>query len=162
MRTWARPVAVIASVTLVANLAMVLLGMGPNVLVLTALGGLIGMTVWTVADLADATPASAPIDANVRPAPSPRSERRVTRLRTGLAYAGPNGLVFEQLHESLVEVIDDQLRVAHRIDRTTDPAAARAVIGDELQAFIDDRATAATTLARPRRLDRILTLIEQL
>lgn len=162
MRSWTRPVAAITAITLLANLAMLVSGMGPNVLLLTVLGGLIGVTIWTFTDLAATTPATAPIDATVRAAPAPRSERRVTRLRTGLAYAGPNGLVFEQLHESLVDVIDDQLRVAHQIDRASDPDAARAVIGDDLQAFIDDRAAATTTLARPRRLDHILTLIEQL
>jgi hypothetical protein len=153
---------VIAAITLAANAAMVLSGMGPNVVLLAVLGALIGVAVWTLAELADTTPATAPIDANVRPAPPARSERRVTRLRTGLAYAGPNGLVFEQLHGSLVDVIDDQLRVAHQIDRASDPEAARAVIGDDLQVFIDDRAAATADLARPRRLDRILTLIEQL
>lgn len=162
MKSWTRPVATIASITLVANVAMAVSGMGPNVLLLTVLGVLIGVAVWTVAELADTTPATAPIDANVRAAPPPRSERRVTRLRTGLAYAGPNGLVFEQLHGSLVDVIDDQLRVAYQIDRVSDPDAARAVIGDDLQAFIDERAAATAALARPRRLDHILTLIEQL
>jgi hypothetical protein len=162
VRSWTRPVAAIAVITLVANVAMVVSGMGPNVLLLTVLGGLVGVMIWTLTELADTTPAAAPISANVRSAPPPRSERRVTRLRTGLAYAGPNGLVFEQLHGSLVDVIDDQLRVAHQIDRASDPDAARAVIGDELQAFIDDRDTATTALARPRRLDHILTLIEQL
>jgi hypothetical protein len=162
MRPWIRPLAAIASITLVANVAMIASGMGPNVPLLTVLGGLVGMAIWTFTELADTTPAGAPIAANVRPAPPARSERRVTRLRTGLAYAGPNGLVFEQLHESLVAVIDDQLRVVHQIDRSSDPDAARAVVGEELQAFIDDRAAATTALARPRRLDHILTLIEQL
>jgi hypothetical protein len=155
-------VAVIVAATLAVNAAMVLLGMGPNLALSLVLGGLIGVAVWTVTDLADVTPASAQVVADHRPPPPARGERRVTRLRTGLAYSGPNGLVFEQLHESLVTVIDDQLRVAHQIDRADDPDAARAVLGDELQAFVDDRTAAATTLAKPRRLDHILTLIEQL
>lgn len=162
MRSWRRPVAAIVTITLVADTAMVVSGMGPNLLLVTALGALIGMTVWTVARLADATPATAPIEASVRSAAVPRGERRVARLRTGLSSAGPNGPVLEQLHESLVNVIDDQLLVVHQIDRSLDPVAARAVIGEDLHAFIDDRATATAALAQPRRLDRILTLIEQL
>jgi hypothetical protein len=162
VRSWSRPVATIVALVVVANVVMVLSGMGPNVVLVTALGGLVGMTVWTVAQLAEATPATTPIDASVRSAPAPRGEPRVARLRTGLSHAGPNGPVLEQLHDSLVNVIDDQLRVAHQIDRSLDPVAARAVIGDELHAFIDDPATATADLAHPRRLDRILTLIEHL
>jgi hypothetical protein len=150
------------AVTLVADIVMVATGMGPNLVLVTTLGALAGMAVWTVAKVADATPATAPIDASIRTAPLARSERRVARLRTGLSYAGPNGPVLEQLHESLVNVIDDQLLVVHQIDRSVDPVAARAVIGEDLHAFIDDRAAATAALAQPRRLDRILTLIEQL
>ncbi len=162
MTTWTRPVALIAGATLVTNVAMIALGMGPNLLVTSALFGLIGVAVWTLAEVADVTPATAPIDATTRPAPVARSERRVTRLRTGLASGGPDGPVFEQLRETLVEVIDDQLRAAHQLDRSTDPEGARAVLGPELQTFIDDGASAASDLARPRHLDRVLTLIERL
>ena len=147
--------------TLVVVVAMVVSAMDPNVALVVALAALIGVGAWMLTGLAEATPAATPVEAGARSTPPVRSERRVTRLRTGLAHAGPDGLVFEQLHESLVTVIDDQLRVAHQIDRSTDPDAARAVIGDELQAFVDDPADAAT-LARPRSLDRVLTLIEQL
>lgn len=150
------------AITLVADMAMVLSGMGPNLLLVTALGALVGVTAWTVIELADTTPAIAPINADARSAPPPRGERRVTRLRTGLSNAGPNGPVFERLHESLVNVIDDQLRTVYQIDRSLEPEAARAVIGDDLHSFVDDRAAATASLAQPRRLDRILTLIEQL
>lgn len=162
MRSWTRPVAAIVAVTLVVDIAMVVSGMGPNLLLVTALGALVGVTVWTVVELADTTPVTAPINVDAQPAPPPRGERRVARLRTGLSYAGSNELVFEQLHESLVNVIDDQLRAVHQIDRSLEPDAARAVIGDDLQSFVDDRAAATAALAQPRRLDRILTLIERL
>lgn len=162
MRAWAKSVSMIAGAALAINVAMIAVGMGPNLLVVAALVGLIGVAGWTVAELVDATPPTAPIDATTQLAPPSRGERRVTRLRTGLASAGPDGPVFERLHESLVEVIDDQLRVVHQIDPASDPEAARAVLGEELHAFVHDGATATRELARPRRLDHILTLIEQL
>ena len=83
------------------------------------------------------------------------------RLRSGLAYAQRNSPALEHLRTSLVELIDDQLSAAHQIDRLEQPAAARAVIGDELYAFTGG-AVAASELAKPRTLDRILTLIERI
>ncbi len=162
MKPWVRPVAAIGATTVVVVVAMIVSGMGPNVPLVVVLVALLGVAAWALTEIAGATPAAAPVDSGLRPPPPNRAERRVTRLRTGLAYSVPNGLVFEQLHESLVSVIDDQLRAAHQIDRTTDPSGAHAVIGDELQTFIDDPASAAERLARPRALDRILALIEQL
>jgi hypothetical protein len=85
----------------------------------------------------------------------------VARLRTALAYGRPDGPTLERLHASLVAAIDDQLLTVHQVDRAHDPGAARAIIGDELQAFIDDP-DAPALLGRPRSLDRILTLIERL
>ena len=93
--------------------------------------------------------------------PAARRDRRVMRLRSGLAYGRADGASLENLRLSLVGLVDDQLRAAHRIDRRQDPEAARVVLGDELDAFVNDP-DAAAVLLKPRSLDRILTLIERL
>jgi hypothetical protein len=85
----------------------------------------------------------------------------VLRLRSGLKYGFRDDTPLERLRASLVELVDDQLRSAHRVDRVEDPDKARSVLGAELSRFVDDP-SAAHELAQPQQLDRILTLIEQL
>ena len=67
----------------------------------------------------------------------------------------------DRLRATLVELVDDQLQAVHHIDRAADPAAASAVLGRDLSAFVDDP-HAASRLARPSEVDRVLTLIEQI
>lgn len=155
-----RPLAVIAAGTAAVAAFMLLSGMGPELVLVIALGLLVGLGGWQLATLADATPTESTGTISERAAPGARADRRVMRLRTGLAYGRPDGITLERLRATLVEVIDDQLLVAHRIDRSSDPAAAAAVLGPELQRFVDD--PDASALARPDRLDHTLTLIERL
>jgi hypothetical protein len=156
-----RAVVTIVAATAAVSTFMVVSGMGPELVLVAALGCLVGTAVWQLRELADDTPTTATTTADQRVAPPARGDRRVMRLRTGLAYGRPDGPTLERLHATLVEAIDDQLRAVHHVDRTDDPLAARALVGDELQAFVDDP-DAAASLANPRTLDRTLTLIERL
>ncbi len=161
MRSIPRPIVVIALGTAAVVVFMVVSGMGPDIALVAALGVLLGLAVWFLAEVADATPTTAASTVGERGVRGPRSDRRVERLRAGLAHGRPDGVMLERLHTNLVDIIDDQLRAAHQIERVEDPSAARSVLGDELQSFIDDP-NAPATLLRPDRLDRVLTLIERL
>ncbi len=156
-----RPVMVIVVTTIVIEILMIVSGMGPDVLLVAAATATIGAGVWVVIDTADAVPSEAAISGAAVREPVHRVDRRVTRLRSGLAHGQTDSLSAERLHGSLVAIIDDQLRAGHQIDRSVDPAAADAVIGPELAAFIGDPA-ARTALPGARELDRILTHIERL
>ena len=156
-----RPVAAIAGITLAVEILMIVAGMGPDVILVAALGVLVGVGIWFVTDLVGVAQGSAAVATGPAPPSTERADRRVMRLRTGLAYGRPDGVSLANLRVSLVDLIDDQLRAVHNIDRSRDPEAARAVIGDDLSAFIDDP-DAADKLTQPRSLDHILTLIEQL
>ena len=67
----------------------------------------------------------------------------------------------ERLHATLVGLIDDRLMAKHRVDRHTDPDAAKAILGDDLTRFANDPAT-ASSLTRVATLERLVTLIEQI
>ena len=161
MSPWKLPVALIVGVTILIEVLMALSGMGPEVLLVAALTGMVGVAVWLVVDLGVAAVRSSGLASAPAPEPTARPDRRVMRLRSGLAYGRPDGVTLENLRLSLIELVDDQLRAVHRIDRAEDADAARAVMGSELDAFVNDP-EAAATLLRPRSLDRILTLIERL
>ena len=90
-----------------------------------------------------------------------RADRRVMQLRTGLAYGRPDRASLVQLRSTLVELVDDQLRTVHHVDLAEDPDGARAIIGEDLYAFVHD-ADSAGMLTEPRRVDHILTLIERI
>jgi hypothetical protein len=156
-----RPVLVIVATAIVIEALMIVSGMGPDVLLVAAATATIGAGIWVVIDTADAVPSEAAISAMAPREPVHRVDRRVTRLRSGLAHGQTDSLSAERLHRSLVAIIDDQLRADHQIDRIADPTAADAVIGPELSAFIDDP-KAQTALPGARELDRILTHIERL
>jgi hypothetical protein len=158
---WKRPVAVIVGATIAVEGFMLASGMGPQVALVAALCSLIGVAVWLALDLAKAAVGSSGVVVGLPVEPEPRADRRVMRLRSGLAYGRPDGASLEHLRLSLVELVDDQLLAVHRIDRRNDPGAARVVLGDELDAFVNDPGAAAVLL-KPRSLDRILTLIERL
>ena len=161
MSSWKRPIAVIVGATVAVEGVMLASGMGPHVALVAALCVLIGVAVWLALDLARAAVGSSGVVVGLPVEPQPRPDRRVMRLRSGLAYGRPDGASLEHLRLSLVELVDDQLLSVHRIDRRDDPGAARVVLGDELDAFVNDPG-AATVLLKPRSLDRILTLIERL
>jgi hypothetical protein len=140
---------------------MVVAGTRPNVVLVAALCVLIGVGLSFISDLMTPKVESTDLVTELTPAKDQTTDRRVMRLRSGLVYGRHDDTPLEGLRASLVELVDDQLRSAHQIDRVEDPDKARAVLGDELSAFVDDPRT-AHVLAEPRQLDRILTLIEQI
>lgn len=156
-----RPIALIVATTALVCTLMVLTGMEPEVTLVAALGGIVGIGVWHLGALADATPNATLSKISERSAPPARADRRVARLRTGLAFGRSDGPTLDRLHASLVDIIDDQLRSAHQIDRLDDPVASSALLGDALVAFID-HPDAPASLADPATLDRTLSLIERL
>ena len=161
MRNWKRPVGTIVGVTIALELVMVLTGSGPAVPLVAAVCALVGVVLWFIADLAEVALDSTDADFE-RPAPdlAVRTDRRVMRLRSGLAYTHDDSAL-ERLRSSLVELVDDQLAAVYHIDRTEDPDGAHAVLGHDLSAFVDDPHS-ARQLARPSDVDRVLTLIEQI
>jgi hypothetical protein len=161
MRPWIVPAAAIVGLTIVIEVLMALTDMGPHVVLVAAVCVLLGIGVWFVVDLAHEADGFTDMPVGVAPTPAMRTDRRVMRLRSGLAYGQRNDASLEQLRTSLVELVDDQLLAVHHIDRADDPDAAHAVLGDDLFDFVADPAT-ARALARPRSLDRILTLIERI
>ena len=161
MNSWKRPVAVIIGVTFAVEVLMVVTGMGPQLVLVAALGGLVGAGVWFLADLADLTEPGTAVPMGATREPAARADRRVMQLRTGLAYGRPDRASLLQLRATLVDLVDDQLRAVHLIDRAERPDAARAVMSDDLYAFVTDP-DSATMLTEPRRVDHIVTLIERL
>ena len=151
----------IVGITIAVEAFMIVSGMGPDVLLVAAAAVTIGVGVWIVIDTAESVPSVASIGATTREEPVHRVDRRVTRLRSGLAHGQSDSLSAERLHASLVAIIDDQLRTGHQVDRVADPTAAAAIIGPELMSFIGDT-TARHSLPETRELDRILTQIERL
>jgi hypothetical protein len=161
VRTWKRPVATIVAITVAIELLLVVSRSGPAVLLIAALCGLVGVVMWFIADLAEVVLDSSDVD--VEPSAQEfvgQTDRRVMRLRSGLAYTRDDESL-ERLHATLVELVDDQLEAVHHIDRAVDPEGASAVLGPDLTTFVDDP-HAAHRLARPSQVDRVLTLIEQI
>lgn len=161
MRSAQRPFVAIAAGTIVVVAFMVVADTGPDVLLVAALCILVGVGLWFFSELTKGAVEATDVVAGPTPTMSQATDRRVMRLRSGLVYGRHDDDALVRLRASLVELIDDQLRAAHQIHRVEEPDAARAVLGDELAAFVDDPG-AAHALARPNQLDRILTLIEQL
>lgn len=138
---------------------MVLTGMGPQLVLIGALGALVGVTIWLVVAVGSAATPSPPW---VTPRSSAGrvalSNQQVSTLRSRIAYGRSTG-GDERLYAILVELIDDQLAAAHGVDRTTDPDAARAILGDHLFEFAADP-TAARSLTRRRAVERVVAGIE--
>ena len=160
MKWWRHPVAAIVGVTVALDVFMVVTDMGPHVVLVAALGGLVGVGLWFAADLADVAAGTVGNSRRTVSEPTARADRRVMQLRTGLAFGRADRVSIMQLHSTLVELVADQLRTVHHLELADDPAGARAIIGDELYAFIDD-AQAARMLTDLRKVDHILTLIER-
>jgi hypothetical protein len=59
----------------------------------------------------------------------------------------------------LAEVVDERLRQRHGVDRATDPARARAVLGDPLWTFVT---TPSRRPPNPRELEQIVSALEKL
>ncbi len=161
MNSWKRPVGLIIGVTIMVDVLMVVTGMGPQVVLVAALGVLVGAGVWFLADLADVTDGATAVPMGTTNEPAARADRRVMQLRTGLAYGRPDRASLLQLRATLVDLVDDQLRAVHLIDRAQQPEAARAVMSDDLYVFVTDP-DSATMLTEPRRVEHIVTLIERL
>ena len=161
MRPWIRPVAAIAALTVVVDGFMLLADTGPDLALVTALCVVVGVALWFIADLINTTAEMSELALLPPDPPMHLTDRRVMRLRSGLIYGRRDEISLERLRAGLVELVDDQLRAVHQIDRAEDPDAARAVLGDLLFAFVDDPNT-ARGLERPQQLDRIVTLIERI
>ncbi len=161
MTPWRTPFAIIVAVVLVVELVMLALGMGPQVLLVAAVGAFVGSAVWCLQPLLDGAAVPEPPPPAVASTPPPGTDHRVKRLRSGIVFSSGIDTHSERLYLTLVDLIDDQLAHAHGIDRRAEPAAAEAIIGPELAEF-GRNPDAAKTLSRRRDLDRIVTLIEQI
>ncbi len=153
------PAIVIIAAAVTVDLLMLATDMGPSLGATTALGLLIGATIWFMAEIGPT--AARPRPATVGPKASEhRADLRITTLRQALAYGGTDHYLAERVHTSLVEVVDDELRAHHGIERVLDPDAAAAILGPELWRFVGDSEAAATMTTRS--LARIVTLIEEI
>lgn len=150
---------VILATVLVVVLAMEALSMEPQVALVAAVVALLVAGIWTFNSLSGDTAAVRPPPRAIAPEPHLGADRSVRTIRSSIVFG--RWLGANQLHARLVAVIDDRLAERHGIDRQAQPDLAAAVIGPELQRFIDD---AGDTDALPptRRLERIVTLIERL
>ena len=161
MKSWIRPVAAIATLTIVVDGFMLLADTGPNLALVTALCVVVGVALWFIADLVNSTVEISELALLPPSPPTHLTDRRVMRLRSGLVYGRRDETSLEQLRAGLVDLVDDQLGAVYQIDRAEDPGAARAVLGDQLFEFVSDP-KAARGLERPQQLDRIVTLIERI
>ena len=69
---------------------MVVTGMGPHVVLVAALGVLVGVGLWFFSDLADEAVGTAGASGASASEPTARADRRVMQLRAGLAYGRPD------------------------------------------------------------------------
>lgn len=161
MRSWTRSVAVLAMGAVALVVVMALTGMEPEVVLVVALVVLLGSVCVAVSDLTKITFGSSGLPSVEAPIPAAPVDRRVMRLRSGIAYGRSDRASLEHLRENLIELIDDQLLAVHLIDRSADPAAASAILGDDLSTFVQDPGT-AQLLDKPRYLTTTITLIERL
>lgn len=154
-------VVTIVAVTTAAIILAAVTGMGPDPVMLGALGLLVGCIIWCLADLSNRVTSTDGIATTIAPAPVAHVDHRLMSLRNGIAYGRVNDASVERLRTALVELVDDQLRTVHGIDPIADPDGAAAVLGPELAELVADPST-ARHLTRSRDLDRIVTLIERL
>lgn len=153
------PALFVVGAALVADLLMIATDMGPNLVATTVLGVLVGATIWFMAEVGPT--AARPRPAAAGPGRSSQSaDLRITTLRQALAYGGSDHYLAERVHSTLVDVVDDELRATHGVDRAHDPTAAADILGPELTRFVDDPES-ATRMTAPG-LTRIVTLIEQI
>lgn len=161
MNEWRRPFLKIVAAIVVVELIMVALGMGPEILLVAALGGFLGAFGWFIGSLDEITEPGPPSPPAIAPEAKPGDDPRVRSLRSGIVFSRSRSNYSERLHRSLVDLIDDQLAFAHGLDRANNADAALAVLGPELWAFVHD-ARADDSVLDPDDLGRIVTRIEQL
>jgi hypothetical protein len=70
--------------------------------------------------------------------PTRTFDPRFSRLSQMLAEASDRRAAAEAVHSSIAAVTDALLRDKFRIDRHDDPAAARALLGDEVWVYLND------------------------
>lgn len=154
-----RPLVLIALAVVVVEAALLLTDTGPDILLVAALVIAVGTLIWLPTSLGESI---------ARPAPPPappelttvRPDLRTTALRQVLSGGTTNPRHAERIRQQLVELVDDELRDVHGVDRTTDPDRAREVLGPDLDRFVTDPETASTLT--PRRLGHIVALIERI
>ncbi len=151
----------IGGLTAIVVVVMSIGGQRPEVVLVASLGLVVGVVMWMVHNAVDNADASMAFGSARPVAPDGRLDRRVDRLRSGLAYGRADAASFDHLRLRLVDVIADQLRAAHQIDLDDDHDASCAVIGPQLARLVSD-CESAGDLADPATLDRILTLIERI
>lgn len=102
---------------------------------------------------------SVPLDL---PPPSAR-QVRLARLETSLTYAADSAEQFDRtVRPLLCELATDRLRRRHGIDIERSPAAARAIIGEELwQLFEVDQARPRGPGPEPARLAALVAAVER-
>jgi hypothetical protein len=159
---WKRAVVSTVVLTVIATVGMELTSMGPRLVLVAALGVVVGASAWLVLTLARSAAPAAPWETDDE---VPGADHDI-RLRSGwLGQRIPSGphdrRTAELLHARLIELVDDRLIADYGIDRHRDPDAARATMGEELASFVDDPGVPASLTDLPT-LERIMTRIEQL
>lgn len=154
-----RPLAAIAGAVVVVEAVLLLTDTGPDVALVAAVVGLVGVAIWFAVVAGRSAQRPVPASPTPRPAMS-YPDMRTTTLRQALATGRSDARYARRLRNQLIAIVDDELRSVHGIDRHDDPAAARAVLGDELDRFLtaDDRDAPLS----PHDVARIVTRIEQL
>jgi hypothetical protein len=154
-----RAVAAIGIAVVLTEAILLVTDTGPNVWLVAAVVALVGVTIWFPASIARFVmrPAPAP-----RPPHSPTSfpDLRTTTLRQALATGDTDPRHAERVRRQLIVIVDDELLAVHGIDRATDPDAARAVLGRDVDRFVTNPDAAASLT--PRSLAHVLTLIERI
>jgi hypothetical protein len=149
--------AVTAGIWLVLWLGLWAGDASPAVLLLGAVVAAVAGTIFVSGDLVRSV---CTIEWTRRPAALPSDsadDPLVTSLRRQIHGAVWSGST--QLHDTLVETIDERLLVHHQIRRTDDPAAATAVLTPRLRRLLASQRRREVT---PNELQQILSDIESL
>lgn len=152
---------VVVTIGVGLELGLALAGMGPRLVLVAALVAVVSVAVCLALDLGDVV-ALTEWPSTVRtPRSSDGVEWRVGTLRMLLSSERRSESANNRLRELLVGFVDDHLAAQHGIDRRTDPAAAAAIVGPELMAFVS-ATDSSKRWAEPSRVARLVTLIEDL
>ncbi len=154
--SWRRLTIVVGGWLLLA-LALWVSNAKPAVFVLGGIVAVIGAGVYLLVDMADAVDEvewsrRSRRQVFVRPA-----DIRVSALRRKAQGSWWSGA--SDIGDTLVDLIDDRLLAHHHVDRTTDPAAAAAVLTPALQSLV---AAPRRSSISARELQQLLTDIEAL
>lgn len=155
-----RAVTAIVLAVVAVDALLVVLDADPDLLVVAVIVAAVGIAIWAARPLsADAPRPDAAAEPVAPPTPS-TPDLRTAVLRQALGGGGSSVHHAERIRDQLVAIVDDQLIVAHGIDRAEEPERAQRMFGRDLARFVADPSS-AHRLNR-RRLDRILTQIEAL